>query len=104
VTFSHADLEGTWNLNGFGAYDVFGFKYTGVISFDANGLVTGGSAGDGWSLGSFIGGGLSVSGPGHVSGIINGASEAGVFVLTVTNTFFASCSWSRSTDPDIGAV
>jgi hypothetical protein len=75
VEFASADLQGTWHLHAFGAYEAEGSFYRGKITLSAEGQVVASSDSSfGWSPATFDGGGLVIFPNGSVGGKLSGLS------------------------------
>lgn len=81
VTFSNADMQGAWVIQGFGASEALGVKYTGRVTFDAEGNVTGGTINPDWETGYTNGGHISVDGAGMVQGLITGLAQGPAHIV-----------------------
>ncbi|MBW1714113.1 MAG: hypothetical protein JRJ59_13330 [Deltaproteobacteria bacterium] len=83
VSFSPADLEGTWSLQALGASEALGVKYTGIIHLDAQGNVLGGTVAPDWEVGDFTGGALAINSQGTVAGTMEGQTPAGAVQMII---------------------
>ena len=75
VTFSSADLAGDWIIQGIGAAEALGVKYTGRVTVDQVGNVVAGTINPDWVTGYVNGGQLAVDEQGMVTGMITGLAS-----------------------------